>query len=1103
MKSFSNFSYYFSRLIYLCLLIFYTPFISYGSSDLDLNGNKKIIAQSISVHGKVTDESGEPLAFVNVTVKGDDTKGTNTDEDGNYELDNVKENDVLVFTFIGYEDKSIKVQGQKEINTEMSPTTESLDELVLTGYRKQRKGELTGAVSDLSSDEAFKNKPTADPTDALQGRVAGLYISQTTGDPSKKFNPVIRGKGSIGAGGRALVLIDGVEGDLSRVNPNDIEDISVIKDASAAAKYGSRAAFGVILVETKDADEDKFKVDYSFSYSLKDRTVKPDLVTDGYLWAENFNKGYKNWNGDNPTSINTGLSFSQEYKEELKKHSYYPSLPKVDVDPSSGKYIYYGSSDWQDLLFKDPNSAYSHNLRISGNSEKLSYVVSGRFEKEEGIFEKSSDTYRNYNLRAKASLQVFPWLEFKNNFSYNHRGKWWTRSQHNSGATITRRIGDEFSPLAQLRNPDGTFTKNAAITMESYFLENKHNGHKRNWDEFKNIFQLEAKFFDDELTIHADGNYRFIPYLKKEQRYPVPYSEKPGEIKMNEPDNDWAAETTHRSTHIGANLFGEFEHDFDKHNIDVMVGYNYETTDRTDRHYKRYQMVNPDLPNPDLLTGEDIDLTGGGYQWTTNGIFFTGNYNYDQRYLLELNGRYDGSSRFPSGDQFGFFPSASIGWVPTEESFWPSSTDNIISNLKLRASLGQLGNGKVGQYKFLQTMSVDKSPRIINGNRPLQTHRPNVIPEGLTWEKVTTRNLGIDLSMFENRLNINFDKYLRKTTDMYTAGVPLPGVFGTSAPKGNFADMKNRGWELAVSWDDRIETTDPISYGVRFTLSDTKSKVTKFNNPDGLIDSYYKGQTLGEIWGFETDGLYQNEEEIIEANIDQTKFPATVHDRNTKPGDLKFVDQNGDGKIDDGARTLDDHGDLKRIGNNQPRYEFGFRGNISWKNWSFDFFFQGVGKRDWWPSSDAVLFWGQLDRPYTMQPKEVLAQQWTKDNPDAYFPREVGYASNGTGQNKMLNVPSSRYLQNAAYIRFKTVTLTYELPHSLVKKVGLSDASVFFSGENLWVWSPMFKHITTMDPEGTLGESKSNDFISPVIGGSYGLAYPKQRRFTLGINLTF
>jgi hypothetical protein len=344
---------------------------------------------------------------------------------------------------------------------------------------------------------------------------------------------------------------------------------------------------------------------------------------------------------------------------------------------------------------------------------------------------------------------------------------------------------------------------------------------------------------------------------------------------MAETSNDWASESTHRTNYIGTNIYADYERRFGKHTLKGMVGFNYENTKRQDRYYQRYELINPDLPDPSLITGQNFTLTGGGYEWTTEGEFFRVNYNYADKYLLEINGRYDGSSKFPIQQQFGFFPSASAGWRISQEPFWKVSK-KVISNIKLRASYGSLGNGNVSPYSFLETMPVSQVDRLINGTNPLATNQPNVIPNGLTWEKVTSANVGLDIGFLDNRLNVTFDKYIRYTIGMFTPGLPLPGVFGSGVPKGNYADLKTPGWELSIDWHDQVGVTNPFSYQLQFTLSDNHSIVTKYNNPNGLINTYYEGERLGDIWGYKTDGLFKDEDDISKNAADQSMVAATT-----------------------------------------------------------------------------------------------------------------------------------------------------------------------------------------------------------------------------------
>jgi len=1052
------------------------------------------------VTGKISDENGNPLNGVSVLIKGTQ-QGTATNTKGLYKLENVRYDAVLVFTSIGYESQEIKLEGRTVVDMIMKESSTALNTVVVVGYGTEKKVNLTGAVDQISG-KVLENRPAPNALRGLQGTIPGVYINMPSGRPTDTYSMIVRGEGSIGAGGRALVMIDGVEGDLSRLNPADIQSISVIKDASAAAIYGARGAFGVVLVTTKAPKKGKTQLVYSSSYSLNDRAVKPKLLTNGYLWAKNFNDAYFARYKTYPTTVNTGLPFSQDYLNQLKILNDQGELPKVDINSANGKYVYYGSTDFQEELYADNNPSTEQTLSISGGSDKVEYYMSGRYYSQHGIFRYSPDKFKQYDLRAKGSVQVFPWLKVENNFSLSRRSYFYPESQHNSSATIFRRISDEYSPIAMLRNPDGTFTKNAAISFESFIVGGNYEEFL--WSQFRNTASFTASFLKNRLNIHGDLSYVYTPYLENAQRTPVTYSDGPGSFIVNGPTNNWASEETHRTNYLATNLYADYSFNLGRHAFKAMIGYNYENTRRIDRYYKRYEPINPSLPDPSLITGDNITLTGGGYEWTTAGEFFRLNYNFANRYLLEVNGRYDGSSKFPSGQQFGFFPSVSAAWRISEESFWKIS-EKVISNLKIRGSYGTLGNGNVDPYSFLGTMPVYRLGRVINGNNPQATSSPNVIPNGLTWEKVTTANIGLDIGFLNNRLNITFDKYTRYTYGMFTPGLPLPSVFGAGVPKGNYADMKTPGWELSIGWNDQVgRAANPLQYDFRFTLSDNYTTVTEYNNPNGLIGTYYKGQRLGDLWGYTTDGFFIDDRDVANA-ANQSLVPANFSFKNEiKPGDLKFVDLNGDGKITPGTSTLNDPGDMRILGNTQPRFLFGFTGSAEWHRFKLSFFLQGVGKRDWWPGQDAGYFWGHYGRPYGILPLETYQQQWSPENPNTYFPRLVGYAALGDGD-RALAVPTDRYLQNAAYVRLKNLSISYNLPVSFISKLGMSDARLYITGQNLWVWSPIYRITKALDPEAIESQNQVNAqvYLLGTYQASQAFTYPILKTFTFGISCTF
>ena len=1046
--------------------------------------------QQQTVLGIVKDQNGIPLPGVSVSVIGSNKRqGVSTNEKGAFSL-TVPIGAQLSFSMIGYISQTLSVKHGSSMEVSMKEGQADLEEVVVVGYGTQKKANLTGAVDQVGK-EVFENRPLTSTTRGLQGVIPNLNIRMTDGKPTRDAEFNVRGTTSIGAKGSALVLIDGVPGNADLLNPNDIESVTVLKDAASAAIYGARGSFGVVLITTKTPTKERSVINYSSGYSRNDHTVRPDLVTEGYPWAKTFNDAFSSWNdySADPQKANSVFPWSQEYLEELRKRHDAGNAPSVDIDPATGNYVYYGNTDWLKELYADHTPSMEQQLSFSGSGEKTSFYLSGRYNNQGGIFRYNPDKFNQYNIRAKGSVQAKDWLRIENDIAFNERDYFTPILNHPSNTPVWRRISDEAFPVAMLRNPDGTLTENASIVFGSFISGNNH------WDESRrqtrNTTRLFSNFFDNKLKINGDFTFDKTFYNRTRLYTPVPYSNAPGMSlerginKMNE--------QTENTTYLALNTYSQYTNHFGKHNFSALLGYNYERSKLDRRYVERDNLINPSLPDFSLIDGQNFTLTGGGNEWLTAGGFYRITYDYEGKYLLETNGRYDGSSKFPNGQQWGFFPSISGGWRISEENFWRNNLKNVIGEMKLRASYGSLGNGNIDPYQFLETMNVVKSGLVLGGITPNYTSNPNVIPDGLTWEKATTINLGADISLIKNRLSTTFDWYTRKTTNMFTVGLPLPAIFGTGVPKGNYADLKTIGWELSVAWRDEIKTAKPIHYDLRFTLADSRAFITRFNNPLNLITTYYEGQRVGDIWGFVNDGFFTSQQDI-DNHADQSLIRVSA--ANTPlPGDLKFQDLNGDGVIDQGTNTLGDPGDQRVIGNTESRYQFGFNANFSWNNFFLTSFFQGVGKRDFMPGSDNSLFWGPYNRPYSWHPTYVVENMWSEENPDAYFPRLRGYtALNSRGE---LTFNQTRYLQNAAYIRLKSFSIGYNLPKSWLEKVKVENLSVYFTGQNLWTWSPMFKHNPNMDPENI---ERADPELSA--GAGQGMAYPMLKTYTLGINVT-
>lgn len=1048
-----------------------------------------LIAQDRRITGFVKDDNGLPLETVSVTVEGGET-GTFTDKFGKFTITSPTSTGNLVFSSVGYATQTIAINNRSEINVVLSLLGKELDDVVVVGYGRQKRENLTGAVDQIGS-EYFEDRPTPNISRALQGAMPNLNLNFIDGKPIRNPTYNIRGLGSIGSGGNALVLIDGVESDPKNLNPNDIESVSILKDAASAAIYGARGTFGVVLITTKTPKKSTVRLDYSGNYSINKQTTMPHWISDGYTWAKMFNESYLSWTDyvQAPKTVGNFFPFSSAYLEELKKRSETPGdYSEVEVDPQTGKYVYYGNTDWLKLLYANQIPSMEHSVSASGGGDKTDFVVSGRYYKQDGIFRYNSDDFKSYNLRLKGGAQVTDWLKINANIDFSNLNYKYPLSSINK-YDIWTNIKIQGFPIAVMFNPDGTLTRTGANTIGDFYYGKSNSIRTEN--QIRNTIGFDAFAIRKKVNIKGDFSYLITDREIVNKLVPLPFSESPG-TSTSQGSNSLSS-TNNKTDYYAANLYANYSWNFSSNNFKMLLGGNVESYRIKDLYVQRDGLLMPDLADFNLAVGEGFAITGGGNDWSTAGIFGRLNYDYQNKYLIELNARYDGSSKFPSSQAFGFFPSISAGWNIAKESFM-QSTKNWLTNLKLRASYGSLGNGRISPYLFIESLDVLRSSVVMNGNYVTYIRQPAVVPDGLTWETSTTSNFGMDIDLFNNKFSSSFDIYSRKTTDMITAGQPLPSVFGASVPRGNFADLTTKGFELSLTWRDQINTTKPIRYSIKATLADNKSIIDKFYNPTNLISSYYVGKQVGEIWGYRAEGLFLSEDDIKQ-HADQS-FIKVSSGNILLPGDLKFKDLNDDKKINNGKSTLDDHGDLTVIGNSSPRYTYGLTTDWSWNNISLFVFFQGVGKRDWWPSHESGIFWGQYTRWYGQIPEHTLKGTWTVDNPnpDSYFPR---YRGPVTAAGRELGTPVDRYLQDVSYIRLKNLQLSYTLPAELSEKVNLKNVRIYFSGQNIWTYSSMFKLTRDIDPEVIDG---SDPEIRSDMGD--GAAYPMLKTFTVGLNLT-
>ena len=1081
---------------------------------------RKAPAGSRTITGTVNDSHELPLAGVAVTLEGDNTRDTVSENNGSFTITVPDTDAVLSFTYLGYISKKVSVPvSQNSLKVFLAEDAVRMEDVVVVGYGTQKKVNLTGAITTVD-DTQLANRSAPSVAHMLQGAVPGLTISTSSGRPGNSADLNIRGITSIN-GGSPLVLIDGAEGDMSSVNPDDIASISVLKDASSAAVYGARGAFGVILITTKNPEKGKVRVNYNGSVSLHRRTViwEDNVVTDPVQWVEAFRESYLNSSptATVPSLFNNYMPYSNAWFEELKRRRADPTMDNYSID-ANGNYSYYGETNWLKEIYKSVNYSTTHAVSIQGGREGVSYYVSGRYYNQDGIYKVGEETYKKYNLRAKGSIRIRPWLTLDNNTSLMS-SKYHQPMMHYGQQMISRQIDMFAFPFALLKNPDGTWTQTAAKSGYAAFAEGT-SWQEDNRLEVANTTTFNFEFVPEVFKVSADVTYKGARWTR--DRMENLYTYYTG-VNVSGQDNSYSSleNWNYISNYISTNIVGTLTPKLGRdHDLNVVAGWNLEDYDyRAQKTYRQGNLY-PSKPSFTLMDGEYYSTTSGGYTWGLVGFFGRINYAYAGRYLVELSARYDGSSKFPANSQWGFFPSASVGWRLSEEPWLKPHVEGWLDNFKIRASIGSLGNANIDPYQYLETMtatnsaSIAKSSVIINGQNVPYTSVPDLIPDDITWEKVTTYNIGLDLDLFNNRLSFTGDYYRRNTTDLYTVGPNLPQVLGSAAPYGNYASLKTKGWEVSLGWRDSFKLGGkPFNYSLRAMLWDSRSWITDYYNETGDLTTYYKGMEIGEIWGFRTAGIYASNAEAL--NGPAYNFFKNGEMFRAYAGDLRFVDVDGDGIMTKGNRTLSNHGDMEIIGNQSPRYQYSINMSLNWNGIGLSMLWQGVGKRDWYPWTESGFFWGKWNRAYNSLMKtqtgdrvvkiDKSTDNWRVTNMDKnpYWTRMVSLAANRN--DGPLTWENDHYLQDASYIRLKNITVDYTFPKHICKKLRIEGLKIYVSGENLFTHSPMFKYTDMFDPEViTSGDSDFASTQKSGLGGTgNGYSYPMLKTVTLGVNVTF
>ena len=1069
---------------------------------------KAQVGKELVVNGKVTDAAGELLIGVNVAVDG---VGVGiTDIDGNYSM-KVPVGSTLTFSYIGYKSLSVKVKERTTINVRMEEDNNALDEVVVIGYGTQKKVNLTGAVGYTDS-KAIENRPVASLGQAIQGAIPNLNISFGSGKPGEVTNMNIRGFASINGESKPLILIDGVEGSIDNLNPRDVESISVLKDASSSAIYGARAPFGVVLVTTKKGKSGKMQISYNGRYSFSTSTTKTDFITTGYDAARLVDGFMRSYNGNSYTR------YTEDDYKELEARRYdkveNPERPWTVVQNRSGKdtYMYYANFDWYNYLIDASRPTWDNNVSISGGDDKINYLVSGNFNTQRGIYVQNSDRYKTGNLRARLNAEVTSW------FSLSFTSSMFSSKYSAPGLGHGNNIPNytfHAMPFLMPYNPDGTHVFQTPVIGEQP-SDGVHimtaDGFSKSVEDKKQYTNSVGAIFKIYKGLSFHANYTFkhniVDYMERTamsqfSQYPGELEEVTGSLFKNK-----LRQLDERIYYHSTDAYLNYEQSFHGHNVRAVAGFNYEQN-----AYKRIYGTKLNIQSNTLNDfnlgeiGKDVTLEGGQTEWAILGYFGRLGYDWKGRYLAEFNMRWDASSRFPKDKRSGIFPSFSAGWRVSDENFF-EPLRNVVSNLKIRGSIGSLGNQAIAVkesqknlpancYPYIQSLNMaSMGGYLLDGELLTYANVGDPVSGNFTWETIVHKNVGIDLGLFNDRLTCSADFFIRDTKDMLVPGKLLPALYGRDAPRENAADLRTKGFEVTIGWNDNFYLLGkPFNYNLSLSLADSRSHITKYDNPLKEFSApYYEGMEIGEIWGYHIEGLFATDEEaaayqeavdnsFVCKNILET---ASQDYRGLRAGDMKFADLDGSGRIDDGEKTANNRGDMRVIGNSRPRYTYSGNVGFNWLGFDCSAFFQGVGKQNRYPGGNAMLFWGGYARPYSsFTPIDLPDKIWSEDNPDAYFPKMRGYSAQG---DRSLAKVNDRYLQNLAYCRLKNFTFGYTLPKEWTSKVKMDRVRFYFSGDNLLTWTKLkSKYI---DPEQFSADADAR-------------VYPYAKTFSFGLDVTF
>ncbi|MEA4984772.1 TonB-dependent receptor SusC [bioreactor metagenome] len=1083
------------KINFLTVFLFLSYLVVYGQNTT---------SERIRVKGVVLDNTGESIVGATIKEKGT-TQGTVSDAFGHFSMEtSVKA--VLQVSYVGYMSQEIQVKNQTELRIILVEDVRALSEVVVVGYGVQKKENLTGAVATLDG-KAIENRSVSSITQAMQGTIGNLNIapnpSNLSGDwdssggapgATQKIN--IRGYTGFDTSGNPLaesplIVIDGVQGgNINNINMNDVESITVLKDAASSAIYGSSAPFGVILITTKKGDlGQKPTITYSANLMLSQPISLPKMMN-SLDYAMAFNQFSDNANTARLYSASTLKRIVDYLNGELKEET----LKDLNTDSWLAGFSSNANNDWFDIHFKDVSFSQLHNLGISGGTKSNTYYIGLGYNDQQGMYTYGNDYFKRYNVRTTLQSNLADWLTagFRGAFSRSERDN--PNSATFSNANILHILAQR-RPTQPLFNPDGYYSNGSYVnafrdggrittTTDEATLTGEIILHPvKNWNITAN-YSLTGTYLN--RLSHLKTVYHVLP------------SGKLSTLSGTSPNS--ISRRADKNERRIVNIFTSYEKSISGHYFKGMVGYMQELYDQLYIIASNNELYSDNILSLATTYGTKTAATDLNEQIATRGVFGRINYNYKEKYLVEFNGRYDGTSRFMKDVRFKFYPGMSVAWALSKERFWTNLLD-VVNMFKIRASYGSQGSqGSAGYYPFYPALRTYSSTSAANtwifsdGQAPMVQFPAGIVDPNLTWVTTNTIDIGTDLSLLSNKLNIGFDWYTRSASDYQGPAEALPSFLGTGAPLTNNAAMKTVGFELNVGWKHRINN---FNYGVNVVLSDYSSVITKYPNPTGITITglgtvynpmWYEGREFGEIWGFETVGLFQSQEEI-DAAADQSLLNA----KPWTPGDVRYADLDGDGKITWGSNTLDDPGDRRIIGNSTPRYSFGITLTADYKSFDFSMFLQGVGKRDSPANHNtgeyrfANFVWGVPRQGSYAQTTmwEVQQDRWSQyntpeENARAFFPKM--YFSD---ENMKNTYEQTRYLQNAAYARIKNIQIGYNLPALALKKLSLQKLRFFINAENMGTWTKM---ISTLDPEFSTSDGK---------------LYPLQRVWAFGLNVTF